>query len=92
MGADSGHHEHRSPSTRVATEARGWRSTFRRSVARLVPPGDHERAALAGKRIPEIILDGRQRLDRAGTNQTRILGRSVRSSDGDRVRIPRGLE
>jgi hypothetical protein len=27
--ADSGHHEHRSPSTRVATDARGWRSTFR---------------------------------------------------------------
>jgi hypothetical protein len=26
MGADS---EHRSPSTRVAAEARGWRSTFR---------------------------------------------------------------
>jgi hypothetical protein len=32
----------RSPSTRVATEARGWRSTFRRSIARLVPqPGQN---------------------------------------------------
>jgi hypothetical protein len=26
IGADSGHHEQRSPSTRVATQARGWRS------------------------------------------------------------------
>jgi hypothetical protein len=42
IGADSGHHEHRSPSTRVATDARGWRSTFRRSIARLVPqPGQN---------------------------------------------------
>ena len=39
-----------------------------------------------------IILDGRERLDRAGTNRVRILGRSVPNSDGDRVRIPRGLE
>jgi hypothetical protein len=31
-----------SPRTRVATEARGWRSTFRRSIARLVPqPGQN---------------------------------------------------
>jgi hypothetical protein len=37
IGAASGHHEHRSPRTRVATDARGWRSTFRRSIARLVP-------------------------------------------------------
>jgi hypothetical protein len=37
MGADSGHHEHLSPRTRVATDARGCRSTFRRSMARLVP-------------------------------------------------------
>jgi hypothetical protein len=42
IGADSGHHEHRSPSTRVATDARGWRSTLRRSIARLVPqPGQN---------------------------------------------------
>jgi hypothetical protein len=42
IGAASGHHEHRSPSTRVATEARGWRSTFRRSIARPVPqPGQN---------------------------------------------------
>jgi hypothetical protein len=42
MGADSGRHEHRSPSTRVATKAGGWRSTFRRSIARLVPqPGQN---------------------------------------------------
>jgi hypothetical protein len=32
IGVDSGHHEHRNPSTRVATDARGWRSTFRRSA------------------------------------------------------------
>jgi len=42
IGADSGHHEHRSPSTSVATDARGWRSTLRRSTARLVPqPGQN---------------------------------------------------
>jgi hypothetical protein len=40
MGADPGHHEHRSPSTIVPTEASGCRSTVRRSIARLVPqPG-----------------------------------------------------
>jgi hypothetical protein len=40
MGANPGHHEHRRPSTRVPTEARGWRSRVRRSIARLVPhPG-----------------------------------------------------
>jgi hypothetical protein len=42
IGADSGHHEQRSPSTSVATDARGWRSTFRRSIARLLPqPGQN---------------------------------------------------
>jgi hypothetical protein len=42
IGADSGHQEHRSPSMSVATEARGWRSTFRRSTARLVQqPGQN---------------------------------------------------
>jgi hypothetical protein len=30
IGAVSGHQEHRSPSTSVATDARGWRSTVRR--------------------------------------------------------------
>jgi hypothetical protein len=40
IGADPGHHEHRSPSTIVPNEASGWRSTVRRSMARLVPqPG-----------------------------------------------------
>jgi hypothetical protein len=40
IGADSGHQEHRRPSTIVPTEASGWRSTVRRSIARLVPqPG-----------------------------------------------------
>ncbi len=35
-----GHHEHRKPSTSVPTEASGWRSIVRRSMARLVPqPG-----------------------------------------------------
>jgi hypothetical protein len=37
IGADPGHHEHRSPSTRVTTEANGSRSMARRSIARLVP-------------------------------------------------------
>jgi hypothetical protein len=42
IGAVSGHHEHRSPSTNVATDARGWRSTLRRSIAWLVPqPGQN---------------------------------------------------
>jgi hypothetical protein len=36
IGADPGHHEHRSPSTSVPTEASGCRSTVRRSIARLV--------------------------------------------------------
>jgi hypothetical protein len=35
IGADPGHHEQRKPSTSVPTEASGWRSTFRRSSARL---------------------------------------------------------
>jgi hypothetical protein len=40
IGADPGHQEHRRPSTNVPTEASGWRSTVRRSIARLVPhPG-----------------------------------------------------
>jgi hypothetical protein len=42
IGANSGHQEHPSPRTRVATDARGWRSTFRGSIARLVPqPGQN---------------------------------------------------
>jgi hypothetical protein len=39
-----------------------------------------------------IILDGRQRLDRAGTNRIRILGRSAPNSDGAHARIPGGFE
>jgi hypothetical protein len=40
IGADLGHHEHLSPSTSAPTEASGWRSSVRRSIARLVPqPG-----------------------------------------------------
>jgi hypothetical protein len=36
------HQEHRTPRTRVATDASGWRPTFRRSIARLVPqPGQN---------------------------------------------------
>jgi hypothetical protein len=39
-GADPGHQEQRSPSTKVPTEANGWRSMVLRSIARLVPqPG-----------------------------------------------------
>jgi hypothetical protein len=36
MGADPAHHEHRSPSTRLPTDAMGWRSMARISSARLV--------------------------------------------------------
>ena len=40
MAADPGHHEQRRPSTSVPTDANGWRSSVRRSIARLVPhPG-----------------------------------------------------
>jgi hypothetical protein len=40
IGADPGHQEQRSPSTKVPTEANGWRSMVLRSIARLVPqPG-----------------------------------------------------
>jgi hypothetical protein len=40
IGANPGHHEHLRPSTSVPTEASGWRSSVRRSIARLVPqPG-----------------------------------------------------
>jgi hypothetical protein len=35
IGADPGHHPHRKPSTIVPTEAIGYRSTVRRSIARL---------------------------------------------------------
>jgi hypothetical protein len=35
IGADSGHYEQRSPSTRVATDARGCTPTFHRSIAQL---------------------------------------------------------
>jgi hypothetical protein len=46
-GTNSGHHEHRRPNTRVATEARGRQSTFRRSIARLVPQSGGTRRAVA---------------------------------------------
>jgi hypothetical protein len=36
IGADPGHHEHRKPSTRLPTEASGWRSMVRISIARFV--------------------------------------------------------
>jgi hypothetical protein len=36
IGADPGHQEHRKPRISVPTEASGWRSTVRRSIARLV--------------------------------------------------------
>jgi hypothetical protein len=42
IGAAPPHHEHRSPSTRLPTEANGWRSTVRMSIARLVrQPGQY---------------------------------------------------
>jgi hypothetical protein len=37
IGADPGHQEQRRSSTKVPTEASGWRSMVRRSIARLVP-------------------------------------------------------
>jgi hypothetical protein len=59
IGAVSGHHEHRSPRTRVATDARGWRSTFRRSIARLVPrPGQNTSSqGLPASRAARIVGD-----------------------------------
>jgi hypothetical protein len=59
IGAEPGHQPHRKPSTRVPTEASGWRSTVRRSIARLVPqPGlwtsRHGRPATA-KAVCELV-------------------------------------
>jgi hypothetical protein len=40
IDADPGHREYRRPNTSVPTEVSGWRSTVRKSIARLVPhPG-----------------------------------------------------
>jgi hypothetical protein len=36
IGAEPGHHEHLSPSTRLPTDASGWRSMVRISIARIV--------------------------------------------------------
>jgi hypothetical protein len=55
IGADPGHHEHRNPSTSVPTDARGWRSSVRRSIARLVPqPG--QKTSSHG--VPARVLAG----------------------------------
>jgi hypothetical protein len=54
IGADPGHREHRSPSTRVPTEANGCRSTVRKSIARLVPqPGQKT----SSQGVPAISAD-----------------------------------
>jgi len=72
MGADSGHHEHRSPSTRAATDARGWRPTFRRSIARLVPqPGQNT----SSHGVPAI-------------SAARIVGDQSMSPAGDKLLVP----
>ena len=56
IGAEPGHQEHRRPSTSVPTEASGWRSTVRRSMALVVPqPGQntssHGMPAISAARI-----------------------------------------
>src|SRR5580700_3178522 len=72
IGAVSGHHEHRSPSTRVATEARGWRSTLRRSIARLAPqPGQNTSsqgvpAISAARSRVGVAVAARRRLTETG--------------------------
>jgi hypothetical protein len=56
IGAESGHHVHRSPSTRLPTLASGWRSIVRMSIARLDrQPGQctssHGMPAITAQRI-----------------------------------------
>jgi hypothetical protein len=56
IGAEPGHHEHRSPSTRLPTLASGWRSIVRMSIARLDrQPGQctssHGMPAITAQRI-----------------------------------------
>jgi hypothetical protein len=56
IGAEPGHHEHRSPSTSEPTDASGWRSIVRMSIARLDrQPGQctssHGMPAITAQRI-----------------------------------------
>jgi hypothetical protein len=55
IGAMPGHQEHRRPSTSVPTDARGWRSTARRSIARLVPRPGRRHPAKASRRPARAV-------------------------------------
>jgi hypothetical protein len=87
MGAEPGHQEHRRPSTSVPTEASGWRSTVRRSIARLVPqPGQKTSSqgvpatsaapqhVAAGGQAPVPAVDDELRFEARGLVRLQLCG------------------
>jgi hypothetical protein len=59
IGADPGHREHRRPSTNVPTDASGWRSMVRRSIARSYRrDGEWHREQIAKRPSLARSLDG----------------------------------
>jgi hypothetical protein len=86
IGADSGHHEHRSPRTRVATEARGWRSTFRRSIARLVPQPGQNTSSQGVPAISAARIVGDHSMSRLAASSLSEPGPSSESRQGRKAR------
>jgi hypothetical protein len=64
IGADPGHHEHRRPSTNVPTEASGWRSTVRKSIARLVPQSGQKTSSHGVPAISAALIVGDHNISR----------------------------
>jgi hypothetical protein len=64
IGADPGHHEHRRPSTNVPTEASGWRSTVRKSTARLVPQSGQKTSSHGVPAISAALIVGDHNISR----------------------------
>jgi hypothetical protein len=61
IGAETGHHEHRSSSTKLPTDASGWRSIVRISIAPLIwQPGQYTSShGMPATIAPRIVGDDR---------------------------------
>jgi hypothetical protein len=83
IGAEPGHQENRRPRTSVPTEASGWRSTVRRSIARLVPQPGQKTSSHGVPAISAARMVGDQSMSRPVAK--RRFQRSMTSSASRRA-------
>jgi hypothetical protein len=81
IGADPGHLEHHNPSTRVPTEASGWRSMVRRSIARLVlQPGQKTSSQTVPASSAALMVDDHSMSWPVASRRDRFAAKDFRSA------------